>query len=91
MPQKQCPWCGHLGPRYCTDRESVHYTGDEPLPVDDHKCVCTHITCQSRRSAIVAGGRYFDGKRWVCLGSCYTAPPLTDEEIEWAESVRTDQ
>lgn len=52
---------------------------------------CNHITCNSRRSAILAGGRYWDGSRWVCLGGCGTAPPLTDEEMDWADDVRLDE
>lgn len=79
MPQKQCPWCGHCGPRYRegTPRElipSAHSDGSD--------CVCRHVSCQTRLGAIDAGGRYFDGTQWVCV-SCGTAPPVTDEERNW--------
>jgi len=51
MPQKQCPWCGKLGPRYCTDRGSMHYTGDKPLAVEDHVCVSRHVDASDRMDA----------------------------------------
>jgi hypothetical protein len=86
MPQKQCPWCGQLGSRYTEDRTSMHYDGPPGGPHDDGSpCVCRHVTSPSRRSAILAGGRYWDGTAWVCLGGCGTAPPLTAEEMDWAD------
>lgn len=83
MPQIQCPWCGRCGPRF---REED--PGPRPGPHDDGSaCVCTHITCGSRRSARRAGGRWWDAAsgRWRCEGGCdrkpkVTAPPATAQE-----------
>jgi hypothetical protein len=89
MPQLQCQWCGKLGPRYTEDTTDPQYDGPPAGPHDDgSSCVCRHMTCQSRREAILAHGRYWDGQAWVCLGGCKTAPPPTAQEIEWAESMR---
>ena len=81
VPQKQCAWCGELGPRYCTDPESVHYTGDAPIPVGDHVCVCPHPNAANRMHALRVGGRYFspERKEWVCP-SCGTDAPATEAE-----------
>ena len=75
MPQQQCPWCGHCGPRYdettpMEERPSAH--------ADGTTCVCRHVTCPSRAVAIRHGGRYWDGA-WVCT-ACGTAPPATEAE-----------
>lgn len=80
MPQQQCPWCGHCGPRY---DEGTPASGRPAAHDDGTPCICRHVTCQSRRSALLAHGRYWDGAAWVCV-SCGTAPPPTTEEIEWA-------
>ena len=72
MPQKQCVWCGRLGPRY--DER------DAPIPVGEHDCVCRHVTCQTAKSARREHGRYWDGVRWVCVG-CGTAPTHTQRRI----------
>ncbi len=67
MPQQQCPWCGHCGPRY---QESEKHPPDAHS--DGSKCVCKHITCYSRQEARRIGGRYYDKilRRFICMGGC---------------------
>lgn len=83
MPQQQCPWCGHLGERY--------RDGEEPIPVDSHRCVCRHVTAESRLSALYHGGRFWDESKeeWQCAGCCTMSPPPTEEELatvdQWRE------
>lgn len=69
MPQRQCPWCGRLGPR--VDDGQLRDAESQPH-ADGSPCVCRHVTAGSRRGAWDAGGRYYDRalQRWVCLGGC---------------------
>lgn len=79
MPQKQCQWCGKLGPRYCDDRSSEFY---EEFPQGPHEdgsaCVCTHVVADNLESALRVSGRYFchSRMRWVCPWC------RTDEKVE---------
>lgn len=80
MPQQQCPWCGHCGPRYQdgtppAERPSAHSDGS--------MCVCRHVTTDSPESAYEHGGRYYDRLegRWICLAGCHpdAATPVIRE------------
>jgi hypothetical protein len=44
------------------------------------------VSAGSRRSALLAGGRYYDHdhEKWVCFG-CGSAPEPTEEELRWLE------
>ncbi len=88
MPQKQCPWCGKLGPRYTEDRGSIHYDGPRAGPHDDGSvCGCRHVNTANRLSALRHGGRYYcpERGRFVCP-SCGTDDPATGAELELLES-----
>lgn len=80
MPQKQCPWCGQLGERY---REE-----DSPIPVGNHKCICRHVTADTRTSAIYHHGKYWDGANFQCAG-CGTLVP-TEAEMKIVEKWREE-
>ena len=82
MSQKQCPWCGALGERVTDDRD-LREEWAQPH-ADGSACVCRHVTAPSRMSAILAGGRYWDGSAWVCT-VCGTAPEPTPHEREQIE------
>jgi hypothetical protein len=83
--QRQCPWCGHCGPRYDPSDEAP------PSPHSDGSaCICRHITCGSRRSALRLGGRYYDRQlgRWVCLGGCGgIGSELSDSDQAWLDEL----
>jgi len=78
MPQKQCPWCGRLGP-YVSDAD---LNADWAQPhADGSPCRCKHVRTDSRFAALRDGGRYWDDARgeWVCPW-CGTAPLASPEE-----------
>lgn len=79
MSQKQCPWCGHCGPRY--DESNGERAHDAHS--DGTQCVCRHVTCASRRSAHREHGRYFDenARAWRCFG-CGTAREIALDLVE---------
>ena len=74
MPQRQCPWCHRLGAQFDEHRIEC----EEAAPhADGSKCVCRHVTCHTRRSALREGGRYFDG-RWRCFGCGTTTATVAE-------------
>lgn len=84
MPQQQCPWCGHCGPRYSENTP----TAERPRAHDDgSSCVCRHVNTANRLSALRHGGRYFCDRRnkWVCPW-CGTDDPATESEIQLLEA-----
>ena len=78
MPQQQCPWCGHCGPRYPEGTPLAERPGPHE---DGSACRCRHVNANDRLHALQVGGRYWDGASWVCP-SCGTAPGATEEEEE---------
>jgi hypothetical protein len=87
--QKQCPWCGHCGPRY--------EQGAEPIGSHDDgsSCVCRHVTCACGLAAWRDGGRYWDHRlrRWICLGGCGVPhdETLMDEMSRWRDQVEDER
>lgn len=83
--QKQCPWCGEVGPRVPDDTPI-----EEMPPVPTHVCVCRHVSSDSRLSAIFHHGRYYDEDqgRWICMGGCKNDCPPTEKELEIVEEWR---
>lgn len=85
MPQQVCPWCGKCGIRYDEGLSYEELCAAGYMPHDDGStCVCRHVSSHSRIAALRDGGRYWDGKAWVCP-SCGTAPAATAEELDVLE------
>jgi hypothetical protein len=89
VSQRQCPWCGRLGPRV-SDRD---LGAEHAQPhADGSSCVCRHVSCMTRLGALSASGRYFDRgcRRWLCFACGTTqAIPLDDIRAREAEGIES--
>lgn len=65
MAQRVCSWCAKVGIRVA---EADLDTPEAAPHADGTLCVCRHVTCRTRKEANREGGRYWDGRCWVCLG-----------------------
>ena len=75
--QQQCPHCGRLGERHKSAYKSAPPPSWAAPHADGSRC-CGHPTCASPVEARRAGGRYYDGQRWVCVGCAAAAATETE-------------